>query len=142
MIILHKGKDLLRSSCPVKVNTVNVVGVMGKGIALQFKNAYPDMFWRYKKLCSTKSFNAGDIWFDEPTGTLCAATKQHWRDPSTYEWVNSCIIKIERFMGSNEYNEIALPLLGCGNGGLDKDKVLDMMDEYFISPNVIYNIYL
>ena len=90
MIVFKKG-NIFDSECQTLVNTVNIDGVMGKGIALQFKQRYPDMFNEYKRVCSGKDYigigklkEGGDLWLYPFTdmfktrNILCFATKEHW----------------------------------------------------------------
>ena len=77
--------DLFQSPARVLVNTVNTVGVMGKGIAKDFKRIYPDMFREYQRICERNSFDIGDLWLYKTTNkwVLNFPTKRHWRQPST-----------------------------------------------------------
>ena len=106
-MITFKTGNLFDSKCDTLVNTVNCVGVMGKGIALQFKEKYPHMFAEYKNVCAGKSYmgvgkleKGGDLWLfslsnyfpmfnftPEPIKILCFATKEHWKNPSKIEWI-------------------------------------------------------
>lgn len=99
MIIFKKG-DLFKSRCDTLVNTVNINGIMGKGLALQFKKKYPDMYKEYKKVCSGKSYKGygklkegGDLWLYPNTDMfdnhkiLCFATKENWWNKSKIEWI-------------------------------------------------------
>ena len=130
MIKICKG-DLFEDDAEVLVNTVNCVGVMGKGIALQFKKLYPDMFEAYKKVCIRGELIVGKI-FVYPVTSLTPnttkyifnfPTKDHWRDPSEMEYIQSGLIYLAYCLGKYKVKSIAIPALGCNNGGLDWPKV-------------------
>lgn len=128
MIIWKKG-DLLQSECKTLVNTVNCVGVMGKGIALAFKKAYPKMFLEYREACFKHEIKPGYPWiwrnpddnslFDLKHDVLCFPTKDDWRNPSKIEWIDQ---GLKIFADNYKYEtitSIAFPKLGCANGRLD-----------------------
>ena len=134
--------DLLSSPAQVQVNTVNTVGVMGKGIALQFKNKYPQMFAAYQKACEKQQLDIGRLylWKSPEKWVLMFPTKRHWRNPSKIEYVES---GLKEFVDSYErlgVDSIAFPRLGCGNGGLEWSVVKPIMEKY-LSPLPI-NIYI
>ena len=87
--------NLLDSPAQVLVNPVNTVGVMGKGIALQFKNKYPSMFKSYQKLCEGHLLDVGKLylWKSPEKWILLFSTKKHWRDPSKIEYIESGLKK-------------------------------------------------
>lgn len=131
MLSYLKG-DLLSSPAQVQVNTVNIVGVMGKGIALQFKNKYPDMFTSYQKMCDKKLLDVGKLylWKSSEKWILMFPTKKHWRNPSKIEYIES---GLKKFVDNYErlgIESIAFPKLGCGNGNLDWNIVKPIMEKY------------
>lgn len=113
--------DIFESKCMTTVNTVNCVGVMGKGIALEFKKRYPEMFSDYVKKCKAGQVKTGTPYvFDNNDGTkiLNFPTKDHWRSPSRLSFV---VEGLEWFVKNYEkygITSVAFPPLGCGNGGL------------------------
>lgn len=121
--------NILESEAQALVNTVNTVGVMGKGIALQFKKAFPENFKAYAKACKNKEIDIGRLFvFQENTlsgGKIIInfPTKRDWRKPSEYEYIEKGLDDLIRII--NEYNiqSIALPPLGAGSGGLLWEKV-------------------
>lgn len=124
MITYRKG-NLLDAGVEAVVNTVNTVGVMGKGIALMFKERYPDLFKAYVAACKAGEVQVGRM-FVTPTNELTGPrwvihfpTKIHWRNPSRMEWVESGLVDLVRVIRGEEIHSIALPPLGCGNGGLE-----------------------
>ena len=135
MIIEVKG-NLLESPAVALVNTVNTVGVMGKGIALQFKNAFPHNFEVYKRACADGEVAIGEILAVEDRNLLYGnklilnlPTKTHWRLPSEYTYVENGLLALRDYMLIHLVQSIALPALGCGNGGLDWQKVKAMMED-------------
>ncbi|MEM9669939.1 MAG: macro domain-containing protein [Pseudomonadota bacterium] len=131
MIIYHRT-SLMTSSAQTVVNTVNCVGVMGKGIAEAFKKRHPTMFKSYKKICDQKLLEPGKLWLwrGPEQWVLNFPTKKHWRSPSKLEWVESGLEKFVRTYEEQGIKEIAFPKLGCGNGNLDWKVVQPLMEKY------------
>jgi O-acetyl-ADP-ribose deacetylase (regulator of RNase III) len=120
MILYVKG-NLLQSPAQVLVNTVNTVGVMGRGIALEFKRLYPEMFREYRELCEQGKLQIGTLWlYKSPNKwVLNFPTKKHWRSPSHVEYVEAGLRKFVSSYTDLGIHSIAFPALGCGNGQLD-----------------------
>ena len=122
--------NLFDSKAQTLVNTVNCVGVMGKGIALEFKKRYPEMFKEYQELCSQNQVIAGQpYYYHDLTGAsiINFPTKDNWRSPSKLSYVVS---GLDWFVENYEFlgiTSIAFPPLGCGNGGLTWDIVGPIM---------------
>lgn len=131
MITYVKG-DIFSSPSQIIVNTVNTVGVMGKGIALEFKNKYPDMFQRYKTLCEEEKFDIGNLilWKSSEKWVLLFPTKKHWRSPSKIEYIEEGLKKVVENWDKLGTSSIAFPKLGCGNGGLTWEEVRPLMEKY------------
>lgn len=131
MITYVKG-DIFSSPSKIIVNTVNTVGVMGKGVAFEFKNRYPDMFLSYKSLCDEKRLDVGKLvlWKNSSKWILLFPTKKHWRNPSKLEYIEQGLIKFVENWDKLGANSIAFPRLGCGNGGLNWDVVRPLMEKY------------
>ena len=131
MIKYIKG-DLFHSPAKILVNTVNTVGVMGKGIALEFRKQYPEMFYRYKQLCEEGKLDIGNLflWRKEKKWVLLFPTKRHWRNPSKIEYIESGLQKLAENWDKLGADSIAFPRLGCGNGGLDWNDVRPLMEKY------------
>jgi O-acetyl-ADP-ribose deacetylase (regulator of RNase III) len=132
MITYVKG-SLFESPAKVLVNTVNTVGVMGKGIARTFKDVYPEMFRQYQQLCERKQLHIGGPWLykTEHKWILNFPTKTHWRQPSKPEYVEQGLKTFVSTYAVQGITSIAFPKLGCGNGELDWDGVVQpMMIEY------------
>lgn len=114
--------DLLQSNCQTIANTVNCVGIMGKGIALQFKQAYPAMHAKYREQCQKGQWKPGMVArYMMPNGQqiLNVATKDHWSNPSELPWIVGALKRIVDNHERLEITSLAVPKLGCGNGGLD-----------------------
>jgi O-acetyl-ADP-ribose deacetylase (regulator of RNase III) len=117
--------NLLESQVEALVNTVNTVGVMGKGIALMFKEAFPSNFRAYEEACKRKDVRIGCMFVTEnralegPRWIINFPTKKHWRQPSELEWIVEGLKDLRRVVREHKICSIALPPLGAGNGGLD-----------------------
>jgi O-acetyl-ADP-ribose deacetylase (regulator of RNase III) len=132
MILYVKG-DLLQSPAQVLVNTVNTVGVMGRGIALEFKRLFPEMYRQYRELCEQGQFEIGMLWlYKSPNKwVLNFPTKKHWRNPSHVEYVEAGLRKFVDSYADLGVHSIAFPALGCGNGRLDfETQVKPLMEKY------------
>ena len=124
MIEFIKKGNLIESDVEALVNTVNTVGVMGKGVALQFKKAFPENFKKYEQAVKNKEVQIGKVFvtetgkFTNPKYIINFPTKKHWRYPSKIEWVKEGLIDLRNFLTDNNIKSIAIPPLGCGNGRL------------------------
>ena len=128
-MIVYKNGNLLEAPAEALVNAVNTVGVMGKGIALQFKQRFPQNMQEYAQACKAREVVVGRMFVTE-TGELLGPrwlvnfpTKQHWRNPSKIEWLIEGLVDLRRFIVVNNVNSIAIPALGAGNGGLNWEVV-------------------
>jgi O-acetyl-ADP-ribose deacetylase (regulator of RNase III) len=132
-MITYVAGNLFLSPAQVLVNPVNTQGVMGKGLALQFKLIYPDMFKEYQALCERGKIDIGVLWIYKTSHKwiLNFPTKKYWRNPSKKEFIEVGLKKFaERFQELGIYS-IAFPALGCGNGELNwKDTVKPLMGGY------------
>jgi len=124
MITFTQG-NLLTARAEALVNTVNTVGVMGKGIALMFKERFADNYRQYEAACKAGEVHTGKMFvtgvseFNGPRWIVNFPTKQHWRYPSKMEWVAEGLQDLRRFLVENKVKSIAIPPLGSGNGGLN-----------------------
>ena len=119
--MIVKIGDIFESKCSTIVNTVNCVGVMGKGIALEFKKRYPEMFRQYIEKCKTGEVKAGIPYVYQNTdGTIIInfPTKEHWRSPSHLSYIIDGLDWFVAHYQNYGIDNIAFPPLGCGNGGL------------------------
>lgn len=136
MIALTRG-NILRADAEALVNTLNCVGFMGKGIALQFKKAHPANYDAYRKACDSGEVQPGRMFiFDlhsmlNPKYIVNFPTKREWRAKSRYEDVESGLKALIAEVRRLGIRSIAVPPLGCGLGGLDWRKVRPMIEEAF-----------
>jgi O-acetyl-ADP-ribose deacetylase (regulator of RNase III) len=142
MIELKQG-NLLEANAEALVNTVNCVGVMGKGIALQFKQAFPDNFQEYKRACDTQKVQPGQMFvvlhseLISPRYIINFPTKRHWRGKSRIEDIESGLQALISEVKQLGIKSIAIPPLGCGNGGLSWNEVKPLIESAFADlPNV------
>ncbi|MBI4337883.1 MAG: macro domain-containing protein [Chloroflexi bacterium] len=128
--------DLFLSPARVLVNTVNTVGVMGKGIAKEFKQIYPDMFKQYQLLCERGRFDIGKLWLYKTPNkwVLNFPTKRYWRQPSRTEYIEAGLLKFAATYHQYGITDISFPLLGCGNGELDWETQVQPVMERYLQP--------
>jgi O-acetyl-ADP-ribose deacetylase (regulator of RNase III) len=133
MIEFTRG-NLLEANADALVTTVNTVGVMGKGIALIFKAAFPENFKAYEVACKKKEVRVGRMFVTEcrgligPKWIINFPTKEHWRGKSKMEWIETGLEDLKRVAVERKIRSIALPPLGCGNGGLNWTEVLPKIE--------------
>ena len=139
-MIEFKTGDILTEDAEALVNTVNCVGSMGRGIALQFKNSFPDNFKSYVAACKRKDVQPGRMFVFE-TGQLANPryiinfpTKRHWRGKSRMEDIDAGLVALAEEIRSYNIQSIAIPPLGSGLGGLDwfdvRPRVENMLDQF------------
>lgn len=144
MIHYIKDGDLFDSGADILVNTVNCVGVMGKGIALEFKRRFPEYYADYRKACNEGLVKPGvcRLWIYKPI-IISFPTKDHWRNPSKIEWIESGLKSLIQRIATVQDNPflkdakvVAIPALGCANGGLDWVEVKPLIEkELSLLPN-------
>ncbi len=128
-MIRYTQGNLLQAPSEALVNTVNEVGVMGKGIAQMFREAFPDNNRAYEEACRRQEVRVGHVFVTRnttligPRWIINFPTKQHWRHPSKLEWIREGLADLAKVIQSEGIQSIALPPLGCGNGGLQWDHV-------------------
>jgi O-acetyl-ADP-ribose deacetylase (regulator of RNase III) len=120
------------------VNPVNCLGVMDKGLALEFKKRFPKNFKAYKDYCLSRYMEPGYLFEYREFDRLIinAATKLHWKYPSHIEDVRDCLQNIRMIVRLDEIKSIAIPALGCGLGGLDWNKVKPLFMEILDDPEI------
>lgn len=152
MIIYKPGQDIFTSTAQFIVNPTNTKGVSGKGLALEssdllfgeFKKRYPKNYKEYHSFCSSSSPKGGDLLFYYPEqldrlkgdrGIINFCTKEDWKKPSKIEWIEKGMTKLVEQL-TNLYSDgkypsplLALPMLGCGEGGLDEGNVLRVITQ-------------
>lgn len=128
-MIRYRQGNLLESDVEALVNTVNTVGVSGKGIALMFKESFPENFRAYEAVSKAGDLAPGGLFITErqdilgPRFIINFATKKHWRHPSKLEWIEHGLAMLREEIVARGIRSIAIPPLGAGNGGLDWDDV-------------------
>jgi O-acetyl-ADP-ribose deacetylase (regulator of RNase III) len=129
-MISYIAGDLFESRAQVLTNTVNCVGVMGKGLALEFKKRYPALFRDYAERCARGEMKIGEPWLWEGAEVqiLNFPTKRHWRAPSLIEDIDEGLKWLAARYGDVGISTIAMPALGCGNGGLPWNMVRPLME--------------
>jgi len=136
--------DIFTSPAQVIVNTVNTVGVMGKGIALEYKNRYPRMFELYRNACEKHTLKIGKLMIvnEQDHQILLFPTKENWRLPSKLEYIDRGLKTFVNNYAQKNISSIAFPKLGCGNGELSWDDVKPLMEQYLKNLPIDIYIYL
>ncbi len=131
-MIIEKTGNIFTTNCQTIVNTVNCVGVMGAGIAYEFRLRYEDMFNKYKKYCDDKQIDIGVLWIynAENKRILNFPTKYDWKYPSKKEYLHKGLQKFIETYKQKGITSIAFPLLGAQKGGLDPEESLSIMISY------------
>ena len=134
--------DMFQPTYDAIVNTVNCVGVMGKGLALSFKQKYPDNFLAYRQFCAQHKLKPGHLFvYGTSPIIINLATKDHWRNPSQMTYVIDGTNALASWLQNNpQVKTIAVPKLGCGCGGLNWSEVQLIMNK--ILKNVHQDVYI
>ncbi len=136
MIELHRG-NILKAEADALVNTVNCVGVMGRGIALQFKKAFPEVFKAYESACKRGEVKPGKVLtydlnrLQPPHYIISFPTKKHWRGKSRMEYVEAGLEALVSELARLGVKSVAVPPLGCGLGGLNWQEVQARIKQAF-----------
>ena len=150
MLKLIENGDIFSSECEYLVNPVNTMGVMGKGLALQFKEKFPENFNKYKKYCNSGDLTVGKLLIisENNKKIINFPTKIHWKDNSKMKFIEDGLEKLKFAIKKHNIKSIAMPKIGCGLGGLDWNNVFreickfhSQLDEN-ISNNLLIEIYL
>ncbi|MCH8327217.1 MAG: macro domain-containing protein, partial [Candidatus Marinimicrobia bacterium] len=137
--------SLFDSPAKAIVNTVNTVGVMGKGIAKQFKKLYPDMYGEYREYCNSGRFKTGMLHIYRTPNKIIInfPTKAHWRGKSRVEFVEQGLKKFVEHYAAIGINSVSFPQLGCGNGELDWEiEVKPLMLEHLSNLSIPVYIHM
>jgi O-acetyl-ADP-ribose deacetylase (regulator of RNase III) len=128
--------NILESNAQALINTVNTIGVMGKGIALQFKKAYPANFKAYSDACKHGQINVGKLFITNDRNLNSGEkiivnfpTKKDWRKPSEYSYIEEGLNDLVNLIKTNQIKSIAIPPLGAGNGGLEWERVKKIIEQ-------------
>lgn len=125
--------DILHTCHQTVVCPVNTVGVMGKGLALAMSKLYRGLLFNYRKACMKGELDIGKVWVhhhNDYQQILCFPSKKHWRDPSDLKWIDSALKDIAMHWRTLKITSIALPKVGCGEGGLDWKDVCPLIIKY------------
>lgn len=148
-MIQHARGDILAADVEALVNAVNTVGVMGKGLALQFKRAYPDMFDSYREAARRGELSPGrmHVWPTRTDGNpryiINFPTKRHWRSASRLTDIETGLASLVETVVGLGVSSLAIPPLGCGHGGLDWGRVRPLIEEALAAlPGVTAVLYL
>lgn len=147
-MITQENGNLLAADVEALVNTVNCKGIMGKGVALQFKEAYPKYYEKYRVECETGKFQPGMVWPYEtqqllnPRYIINFATKGHWKGNSKLEYIYRGLPTLVDLVKQKQIKSIAIPALGCGYGGLNWNEVRPLIEQAFVDlPDVEVKLY-
>ncbi|MDE3213966.1 MAG: macro domain-containing protein [Bacteroidota bacterium] len=147
-MIHYEIGNLLDSKAEALVNTVNTEGVMGKGIALQFKNMFPINFKLYSQACKNNEIAIGKLLVTEEASLLGGKkliinfpTKTSWRKPSEYSYIEEGLPDLVRIIHERNIQSIAIPPLGSGNGGLNWNRVKIILENYLSNLDCDIRIY-
>ena len=140
--------NIFTSECQTLVNTVNCNGVMGAGIALEFKLRHPKMFEQYVEHCKRGRIDIGKLWLYKPSQdagdrrwVLNFPTKRNWKLPSRWEYLEAGLEKFVAAYREKGISSVAFPALGASNGGLNEDDVVTLMRRHLAACDIPVNIY-
>lgn len=147
-MIKYVTGNILDSDAEALINTVNTDGIMGKGIALQFKKAFPTNFKLYQQACKDKIVDIGKLFTTKDSNITSGTkyiinfpTKQSWRKPSEYSFIESGLDDLIRVLQVNNIKSIAIPPLGSGNGGLEWERVKSIIEKKLSNLNTDILVY-
>jgi len=132
-MIAEKKGNIFNSKCQTIVNTINCLGVMGAGIAFEFRLRYPEMYAKYKNLCEQKIIQIGTLWIytiNSNKKILNFPTKDDWKKPTKIEYLERGLTKFVDTYRDKNISSIAFPLLGASHGGLSPDVSLSVMKKH------------
>lgn len=145
-MIQYKRGNLFEDGAEAFVNAVNTVGIMGAGIALQFKQRYPDMYKQYKLDCAEGKVQLGKMHVfvrteDYPRYIINFPTLHHWQDQSKLTDIEAGLHDLVQVVKEHKITSIAIPPLGCGIGGLNWDDVKQLVENAFKDEDVHVHLY-
>ncbi|MDD4454626.1 MAG: macro domain-containing protein [Candidatus Methanomethylophilaceae archaeon] len=153
MIKYIQGGDIFDSHADALVNPVNCKGVMGKGIALEFKKRFPEYFRIYRETCIQEKLRPGILLYvhldvqpplfeNQQPAVVMFPTKDDWRKRSQLNWIEDGLQFLKNHYKQWNIKSIALPQLGCGLGGLDWENVEPLIEKYFEGEDLEVEVYL
>jgi len=147
-MIIEKTGNIFTTKCQTIVNTINCVGVMGAGIAFEFRLRDKKMYKKYKDLCEQKHINIGKLWIYKTDDAYASyekilnfPTKKDWKFPSKEEYLYQGLEKFVQTYEEKGITSIAFPLLGADKGGLSPTKSLEIMKKYLSSIDIDVEIW-
>lgn len=147
-MIRYTTGDILKADAEALINPVNCVGVMGKGLALQFKRSFPANFKAYAWICQCQQMQPGRVFTfstgrdSNPRWVINFPTKRHWREKSRIDDIKDGLWSLQVNMISRSIRSVAVPPLGCGLGGLQWENVRLLLEKAFgDNPNVDVILY-
>jgi O-acetyl-ADP-ribose deacetylase (regulator of RNase III) len=131
MAVIERRGDLFKARAPALAHGCNCAGAMGKGIALEFRKRWPDMFERYREMCRRGQFQPGDVfvWTAEDRVIFNLGTQRHWRTKATREAIAQAVHRMSAYALKDNIDEIATPRIGAGQGGLPWRDVRAILDD-------------
>lgn len=147
MEIITKYENILNSKDDAIVNPVNCKGVMGAGLAKEIKERYPKAYSDYRILCKNERIRPGIVTYTEENGKYILAfpTKDHWKDPSKMEYIESGLESLVEVIKRLQLTSIAIPALGCGLGGLEwcnvRKKIEMVLTHHFSDKPITISLY-
>jgi O-acetyl-ADP-ribose deacetylase (regulator of RNase III) len=145
MITIRENADIFGSTADALVNPVNCRGVMGKGLALQFKTRFPECFGPYKEACDAGLLRPGILVRVPSTygpDIIMFPTKDHWREPSRLEWIEQGLAYLKAHYSEWGIRSLAMPKIGCGLGGLDWRDVRPLIEKYLADEPLQVEVYV
>lgn len=146
MLKLIQNGDIFASSCDFLINPVNIVGVMGKGLALEFKKRFPNNFIHYQACCKNNSLTIGKLLIVPENGKAIInfPTKKHWKDNSELNYIVLGLEKLKIAVPRYGITSIAFPKIGCGLGGLNWNDVFPLINDFAnsIDQAVLIEVYV
>ncbi|MGM0985021.1 MAG: macro domain-containing protein [Pseudomonadota bacterium] len=135
--------NIFTSDCQTIVNTINCVGAMGAGIALEYRLRYPEMYKKYTKLCEENRINIGMLWIYKSPDRwiLNFPTKKHWKYPSKHTYLHAGLKKFVATYKDKGITSIAFPLLGADKGGIPQEESLEIMESYLADLDIDVEVY-
>jgi len=144
-MIIHSDHSIFgiteKEKIDILVNPANTVGVMGAGLALEFKLRYPEYYAEYHRKALQNQFKIGELYlFQEKDFQIATLfTKKHWKYPSKLEWIKAGFDAINNYLEDKQKLTIAMPLAGAGKGGLSKEEVIFEIERSFKkTPSKVY----